>query len=184
MISSDVRGGVNNPLLFSFKKEENSKENEFFVSVFNLYIFDEYDNLITELKCLSDGYIRIHPNNSQIGEIYANSVVHNSDLQNFIHNGHDENLTDFEMLLSPKVNKYTINSDPHGPDCKVVAKIEVRNNQNQMVKDYTVIAYDALIKNNYNLVTTSNGVSTEEYFIVARPYNDQGDIFEIQEIYK
>lgn len=121
----EVRGGKNNPLLY--EREESAKingKNNFLVSVCDLYIFDEDENLVLMSNSLSDCDIDMSPSGGKIKFI---DPAFSWDLLKFVTKHQQDDRTDYQKVLNPKDNKVSLVSKDEGRYCKVVATADVRD---------------------------------------------------------
>ena len=176
----DIRGGINNPLLYELnlpfeKKEFLRKKNEFLVSVCDLYIFDKNENFILKIKTLIDCIIKTDWNG---GFFEASDATFNTDLYKFI-NSNDENVkTDYKYILDNNKKSILFNKINHEKECKLVAVGELRQSDN-IAKKIIFNMPNAKLEGYFNIETAANGVANMPIRATFKEYNDNGDILEM-----
>jgi hypothetical protein len=128
----NVRGGKNNALLGEIEQIENEiKNRNFLVSVCNLYIFDNEENLALSSKTLTNCKIDV---GEEKGKITFTDACFSLDLLRFATFIKEKDVSDYRSLLeNQKKENIKIRVTPTPRECKVLAIAEVRDNVTKKV---------------------------------------------------
>jgi len=149
-------------------------DNNFLVSVCNLYIFDEKGKLNLEFKTLTNAIFDIFNR-----KITVEDATFKIETFGFMNTDGEEKRTDFDNFLV-RDTEVVFNVNRHGKFCKVIAESEVRNNKGEKVsKLFFVCPQCSLKSDDISLELAANGVSMSKIYIDISPYNEKGDFFKM-----
>ena len=156
---TEIRGGRNNPLLYSYEDIKSGfLNNKFLVSICDIYIFDEKENLILSSKTLTDCTVDIGHQN---GTIVFTDVAFSLNFLKFLSDVKEEKHTDYQNVLNVKPQeKVSLFSGRDSKKCKVALVAEVRNSTGENVEQLKYGFPNCSIDQKYAQVMTSNSVST------------------------
>jgi hypothetical protein len=176
----EVRGGIGDMLLGKFDtsiKTDTYLGKDFLVSVCNLYIFDEDENLVLSSKSLMDCDINVH---SAGGTIKVTDAVFSLGILKFITGQKEEKKSDYQKMLNPnEKTELVLSNKNENKKCKVVAIAEIRNNMTtNIVRKLRYGFPNCFIESKYSQLLKSNGIATTETTIYVDP-DENGDIVKI-----
>jgi hypothetical protein len=180
-MATEVRGGNGNCLIGKFESKafESQTNEKCLVSVPRIYIFDEKDNLLHDIRTIVNCHIYTNPDN-QSGKITIEDTVFNFDLLQTAFNDAREKVSDFMTIQKPnqeyeKPRKISYNNYSEFR-CKVAIVAETRDNfQNVQLAKY--IFPKCKIKRQYCLETNASSVSTHTLEIDF--FEEYGKLFDI-----
>jgi hypothetical protein len=176
----EVRGGIGDMLLGKFDtsvKADTYLGKDFLVSVCDLYIFDEDENLVLSSKSLMDCDINV---NNAGGTIKVTDAVFSLGILKFTTGQKEEKKSDYQkMLNSNEKTEVVLSNKNNGKKCKVVAIAEVRNNMPESIVRKLRYGFpNCFIESKYSQLLKSNGVATTETTIYVEP-DENGDVVKI-----
>jgi hypothetical protein len=177
----EVRGGKNNPLRFEYDGEKDIKDltdkDLFLVSICDMYIFNENENLVMKLNKLINCTINMDDRDNS-STIVANSCTFNFELFKFINSPNISDYKSFFKSNGSETISFKKENGYGGKKCKIILVAEIRNSYNEVTNILRYNFPNCSIRRKYSEELASNAVSTTN-IIIDVDADENGNLFEM-----